>query len=90
MSIGPAGLGKGLCQTPVQGTGGGADKTSRSCLLFSWRKAAKGFSKTICPLVGDFVSSLPLGTSAFQPPAPANSESRISPPTTGHLPRRLI
>lgn len=79
-SIEPAGLGKGLRQAPVQGAGRGADKTSRSCLLFAWRKAAKGFSKTIYPLVGDSIPSLPW----------ARLPSCLGPARTGLAPRAQV
>ena len=60
----------------------GADKTTRSCLLFAWRKAAKGFSKTIRPPVTESVPSLPSGTPAFLP-QPQQTQRAASIPKLG-------
>lgn len=46
-AAGQQALAGGFASSKSRGPAWGADKTTRSCLSFARRKAAKGFSKTI-------------------------------------------
>lgn len=84
-AVGQQALAEGFAKLKSKGPARGADKTTRNCLLFAWRKAANGFSKTICPPVGDFVPSLPwaclsscLGPSRCREPDQSPSQKSLA------------